>query len=347
MSYHTFELKYQLSYQEREHLIEALRHKGKVYVDDYDYRHPTVCEALRKYGITIEFTQFIKNDFIFHMMYLIINPRRVMDENNYIGIFDADDTDKMLDRLDNHLQKLTPLMPYVDSFKLNRIDFCTNIRMRSQDEVMSYIRILQKGRIPKKFSIDTYYDLTSKREKLYTNSITFSRNSMSVTFYNKYSQLQENKHCKNIEDAKNILRAEIQCKKNMVDYLSKKFHHRTVRDFLRNSYEIGEYVFKFHIPKFFGGGDFYKLDTVINKIRNSNLKQASKEKMIAFAEQSANHKGLQNAIISNSLKPDKYKSLMKKFNKIGISPIIIPRRYKYDSFENPLSLVLEWYGNTE
>ena len=46
MSYHTFELRYQLRYQEKETLINILKVKGKVYVDEYDFTTPTICEAL-------------------------------------------------------------------------------------------------------------------------------------------------------------------------------------------------------------------------------------------------------------------------------------------------------------
>lgn len=99
MSYHTFELRYQLTYQEKETLINIFKKKGKVYVDNLDFTKSTICEALSNKGINIKFNQYTKNDFTFNMMYIKINPRRVMDHNNYIGIFDSHQTSKMLKKL--------------------------------------------------------------------------------------------------------------------------------------------------------------------------------------------------------------------------------------------------------
>ena len=36
------------------------------------------------------------------------------------------------------------------------------------------------------------------------------------------------------------------------------------------------------------------------------------------------------------------KAILKKFNKIGVSPVVIPRRYEFDTIRNPLDLALEY-----
>lgn len=344
MSYHTFELRYQLTYQEKETLINIFRKMGKVYVDKEDFTRPTICEALSDKGINIKFNQYTKNDFTFNMMYIKINPRRVMEHNNYIGIFDSHHTAKMLQKVDKHLQSVTSLIPSVHMCKLNRIDFCSNIEMESQDAVMNYLKLLHRGYYPKNHFPTTYYDLKSKRTKLYDNSITMSNKHIAVTYYNKYSQLNENPHCQNIDDAKNILRAEIQCKKSKIKHLEKKFNCCGVQKFLEHSDEIGAYVFKHYANIFYGSGDFYKLDEIYEKIDNSNLKKKSKTTMKELISMSAKHSSLNQALHKLRLNMDETKSIMKKFDKIGICPIAIPRRSDYDTFKNPLTLSLDWYG---
>lgn len=344
MSYHTFELRYQLTYQEKETLINILKKKGKVYVDNLDFTKSTICEILSNKGINIKFNQYTKNDFTFNMMYIKINPRRVMEHNNYIGIFDSHQTSKMLKKVDKNLQSVTSLMPSVHSCKLNRIDFCSNIKMESQDAVIDYLKLLHRGYYPQKYSPATYYDLKAKRTRLYDNSITISNKHISVTYYNKYSQLNENPHCQNIGDAKNILRAEIQCKKNKIKHLEKKYDCYSVQEFLECSDKIGEYVFKHYANIFYGCGDFYKLDKIHEKIDKSNLKKKSKTMMKDVVSMSAKHSSLNKALHQFHLKEKDIKSVMKKFDKIGISPIVIPRRYNYDTFKNPLTLAMNWYG---
>lgn len=342
MKFHTFELSFQLTLFEKTHITDILyKSKGKTYVDNYEYIPTLVCNTLTKHGITIKIKTFKIDAYTYYMLNYRINPRCVMKKYDYIGIFDPADTDVMIDKVNKYLISIDEFMPLVEQCKLSRIDFCANIEMSGQNEIFDYIKILQKGYCNKKFNPELFYDYTSKRSKFYKNSCGFEQsNLLKVTYYNKYSQLQENDRCKNIDDAINILRAEIQCEKKKVKHLSDKFGCTSVVTFLKHSDEIGTYVFKKYANIFFGNGDFYKIDTLYEFIENSRYKEKNKKLMKELVLLSAKHGSLQTAF--NKLKWDRRtrNSIMKKFNDIGISPIPIPLRCKYDFFENPLTLAL-------
>lgn len=72
-----------------------------------------------------------------------------MEEYNYIGIFDPDDTEIMVNKVNEYLISIDEFMPLVEQCKLSRIDFCANIEMSGQHEIFEYIKILQKGYCPK------------------------------------------------------------------------------------------------------------------------------------------------------------------------------------------------------
>ena len=100
MNYHTFELSYKLTPHEKDYYTDILfNSKGRTYRDEYEYVPTIVCETLSKHGIIIKIQTFTKNDFKHYVMYYRINPRRVMEQNNYIGLFNAKDTDIMLDKV--------------------------------------------------------------------------------------------------------------------------------------------------------------------------------------------------------------------------------------------------------
>lgn len=189
---------------------------------------------------------------------------------------------------------------------------------------------------------ELFYDLTGKRDKFPKNSFNVCRKKLvKITYYNKFDQLKENKHCRNIKDAENILRAEIQCDKRKVRHLSKKFDCENMRDFLERSDEIGTYVFMKYANKCCGTGDFYKIDEIYRKIDDSRYKEKSKVMMREFIKLSATHKSVQTAIHEMYLRKDKIKAILKKFDELGVSPIVIPMRRKYDTLKNPLTLALE------
>lgn len=340
MNYHTFELAYRLTPSENKYYTDLLYKSGKTYVDKYWYVPTVVCETLKKHGIVIKIQQFIKNEYTHYVMYYRINPRRVMEKNNYIGLFNAKDTDIMMDKVNKHLKSIK--MPSADDCKLNRIDFCTNIIMSGQNEIFEYIKILQRGFYPKKYEPELFYDMTAKRSKFHKNSCNIIKKKLvKITYYNKYDQLQENKHCQNTEEAINILRAEIQCEKRKLRHLMDKFGCTKVRTFLKCSDKIGIYVFKHYANKCCGNGDFYKIDEVYRKIDKSKVKTKSKEMMKELIRLSAKHSSVQKAIHKLRWNYKTTSNILKKFDNIGVSPIVIPIRSEYDFFPNPLTLVLE------
>lgn len=342
MNYHTFELSYKLTPYENEFYTNILfSSKGRTYRDKDEYVPTIVCETLSEYGIIIKIQTFTKNDFNHYMLYYRINPRRVMEQNNYIGLFNAKDTDIMLDMVNEYLEKFHTAMPAADVCKMHRIDFCANIEMSDQKEIFEYIKILQRGYCPPKYFIETFYDLKAKRNKQPKNSCGFEKKKITkVVYYNKYDQLKDNKKCKNIEDARNILRAEIQCNTRKVRHLINKFGCTSVRGFLKHSNKIGTYIFEHYANVFCGSGNFHKIDEIYKKIDASKFKEKSKIKMHELVRLSAKHKSLQTAIDNLGWSHSVVKDILKKFDKIGTSPVVIPLRSKYDMFENPLTLAL-------
>ena len=226
--------------------------------------------------------------------------------------------------------------------KMNRIDFCVNVRIAGQKEISEYISLLQRVCCPDKYALETFYDSKSKRKKPKKNSCNIIKeNMLKLVFYNKYDQLRENKHCKNIDEAKNILRIEIQCFKKKVRHLSDKFGYTHVRTFLKHSDSVGDYVFRKYIKKCYGGGDFYKINEIRKIIDQSHCHKESKALMRELAETSAKHKSIDKAMRKLDYDKKTRKKAMKLFDKIGICPIVIPVRNKHDTFKNPLTLVMQ------
>lgn len=344
MSYHTIELsKKLLNYEEYIHIDEALEHSnGKYYNDKKEYQRTMVCETLQHNGIIIKMRTIRKKEFTYHMIYYRINPRRVMDDNNYIGLFDAKQTNVMLNKVDRLIEgAFAGSLPHVNSMKLNRIDFCKNIELESQEQVCCYIDLLKRGRILKKYELQKYDNPVAKRKTLSKNGLTYKgSNDVNIIYYNKYRQMeQQNLPGINTEVLNRILRVEIQCGKKKIKRLQTKYKINTVQGFLNNSDMIGKYVFRKYAGLFCGNGNFYKLNAVRKRIESSDFNKKTKTKLCELAEKSATHSSLQKAIeyINNKYGKDSVNKLLIKFEKLHVSPVIIPKRCKYQCLENIFS----------
>lgn len=71
--------------------------------------------------------------------------------------------------------------------------------------------------------------------------------------------------------------------------------------------------------------------------------------MNELAKSFTEHKGLGAAIeeLTKKYGKVKIKKTLERFDKIGVSPIIIPQRSKYGYFPNPLTLAREYMNSTD
>ncbi|MGN1097544.1 MAG: hypothetical protein ACI4SS_01460 [Clostridia bacterium] len=354
MSYHTFELRYKVP--DYTVIDEALFNgNGKSYMDKKDH-NAYIFESLKDKGIIIKrrFVEFgdalpASTRPFYTMLYYKINPRRVMEDNNYVGIFDASGTDEMLDRVNELIyDKYGYELPSADSMKLHRIDFCSNVLMSGQEEVCEYLNLLKRGKIQKGYDLKQIYSETGKRYVTTKNGLTYNGSSgIDITYYNKYMEMTSEKlpFC-DAETLSKILRIEIRCGKSKIKHLRKLFNVNTVRDFLNSSDSISGYVFSKYANIFFGSGEFHKLPKLYELIDGSGFKKKTKDAMKELAKETAVHKSLDEGIriLRKEYGKEKVNRILKNFDKINASPIAVSKRSRFEHFENPCELAINNMG---
>ena len=94
MNFHTFELSYKLSTDDV-HIIynELYNASGQNYKPKDDC---AIFNALQDYGIIIFIKKYKQDEYNHHVLYYRINPRRVLENHNYIGIFNSKNIDKLI-----------------------------------------------------------------------------------------------------------------------------------------------------------------------------------------------------------------------------------------------------------
>lgn len=348
MGFHTFECYHIITCNEYKKLKNTLSNKGKFYRDPKCINHFSyISECLDNHGIKIRLNQFNENGYSFYYASYIINPRRVIEENNYVGIFISTNVDDMLFACNKYIKSKSNKLPEIYDCKLSRIDYCYNIQLDNMDTVSRYIKLSKRCNVPYGFNMEKYFDKKAKKKVISQDGINLKRsNLVEISFYNKQRQMDKNKFkYPDGNNANGIVRFEIQCFKTKVKNLHKKYDIEDIAEFLNKSDKISYDIFNYYIPQMFGTGDFYTTEKAYEFINGSKYATKTKEEMISLVKNTAEYSNLNKAEDEFKEKHGKTKLnvIIKKFNKLDLSPLTIPRRWDIDYIPNPLSYIEDEY----
>ena len=342
MGFHTFECYNTITCKEYKSLKETFKTKGKFY-EDKNTRYSYISEALSKSGIIIKVSQIDSHGYSHYILSYRINPRRVMEENNYVGIFSSTEVDEMLFTANKYITSVSKKLPSIYDCKISRIDYCYNIRLDIAEDVVQHLELLKRCNIPSGFHMELYYNEKAKKKTISKDGINLKRTNIAeISIYNKQRQMETSK--KNYpegNDASGIIRFEVQCFKDKVKNLQKKYDTYDIADFLNMSDEISPKLFTEYLSRMYGSGDFYKVDEAKAIINKSTYPATTKAIMIDLVDNTAKYKNLNKALTEFKQKhgTNKTNRIMKKFKNLELSPLTIPRRWDKDMIPNPLAYI--------
>jgi hypothetical protein len=140
---------------------------------------------------------------------------------NNIAEINENDIDRFFNIVHKKINDLFHKEVDREHWQVYRLDFSKNFKLENQKQVTSYIHNLSKIKLSRKQTI-TYGQET----------VSFKNRSQIVNFYDKLAEMKHNKVDNNLlEQSKNVLRFEIQCKKDVLKQYTKK---RKAVDLLTN-----------------------------------------------------------------------------------------------------------------
>ena len=305
-----------------------------------------ICEDLKKSGIIISLIRCCKyeNDhYIYHYCGIRyrINPRRVIDQNNYVGIFDKGNVREMIDETNDLLYKVLDKLPPLNKCQLNRIDFCHNYKFKDQKTAEAFMEMVKRCNILPGSELELFYDEKLGKDVISENGIKMSFKNCSISIYNKYAQMiEQNYSFPDIEDARGVIRFEIQALYGKVYYIRKKHGIKELVDFLNNTDELAMDQFNYYFPKLFCKGDYYSYEEAVIKVSNSSFSKKIKKRMYNLLSLTI-HNSLDDAltVMKEKLSSAQINWVLNKFNILDLNPSTIPRRLGVKCFQNPLKLL--------
>ncbi|MBR1969455.1 MAG: hypothetical protein IKA17_03765 [Clostridia bacterium] len=308
-------------------------------------------------GILIKMFITRKKDYFTYNIIYRISARRVIDNDDFVGLFDTDNYEELEKEVDSLLHYKCKMLPTLKECKMRRIDFCINAELDNQEQVKAYIKTMKRANVPNHLQLYETYDKKAKRTKPMKDDFTvYNDHYVAISIYNKQRQMIKEQKGKNktifpkseIKKAENVVRMEIRCMEGKVSELKKKYKLKSINDFMNASTEIGDYLFRYYLSRICNDGKICTLSGALKRIEMGEYKPENAELLKEFIEYSNHFRSAAKAI-------SMYKKCMNKkvFNRmlwmltnIDTSYVTatteVVKLFDYGYIPTPLELYEEW-----
>ena len=360
LSTHTFTYFYKCSDKTYYGLFQYLAEKPDCNFKKHRKKKSTkyVTRSFHSLGFNrIEFVDCIapNQDYHVYKIKFTVNPRILIGETKNLRtrIIDKDYLTQLPDILDNAICDITgPFKSQLVHGKFQRIDYCLNFWLNSQETAEEYMRLLKKALIPYPFELKKILNNTQHRYVPETYAITLTCKSYELSLYLKLPQLiEEIINLKNgvipSECASELASAHGQLRIELREYRrqlrNNKKHCGKDESYLLNGSNTLPFTTLYQrLKSMYGTGDFYLYNDARDMINQSDYRKKIKKELLEILEiVNSKKRGLNPAI--NGFDYDYLKSHMRYFNELDLCPITISQKsYKRcgeDFFPNPLKYI--------
>ncbi len=212
LGFHTMTLSLYLSLNEANHLITDFdryrKNTGLIEIYTKNERREPIIYYHKKPLMPLELNIYFKgkdrgmkwhfrasqNPSVFsdYVVEVKINPKILAGITDYLTAATFNDMNCAIANFNDISKKISPLLQNFDDYKINRIDYCINIRLDefipqyNQKQIMNLIK---RSDIPSHFIELMEYDDTAHRMKSPPESFYIKNKSVNINYYSKYLKL--------------------------------------------------------------------------------------------------------------------------------------------------------------
>ncbi|MNB82486.1 hypothetical protein D3C81_987970 [compost metagenome] len=368
IGYHTVLLSFTIDFFTAEALFESLEtcskeRNAKHFKKEWKHISWTEFELFKDKGLRIYLKDYhYRSDhrqFVYKAIEIRMNPKRLCETNEYVEVSQYEDykviaaTFKKLLKpvrqaykrfCSNNYNPLTLKFIFDDisRYKVDRIDYCINVRTPHMEKTMNLIR---RADIPKTLEISLEDNPHTKRKEPYKNAFRIENQSVVVHFYNKRYQLAQvfGDDLPEGQAAEEIIRLEVQCKKRKVNNLKQYYQvgDKTLLEFSRK--ELSEKVLLSYYVKTVGYEDYYTLQEARRLISQSDYSRKAQERMIEVLELINLKRSIWRAREEYEDEKKRFNEAIKRIKNMGINPVTIPIGWGIQELPNLLKDVAVVY----
>lgn len=306
----------------------ACRKTGYMEDDGGEY----IDQSLSSKGITVIYrdSQYKKK------IKIIADPRLVLDSKQI-------DSDKFIRKLDKYVSDYFDFKYKLNDFALSGVTFAVDIDVHNQENVSSYLKVLQrigrvKGYSPAGF--DCFEDVENFCLEGNSNSIQFWLYDLEGLLGNRIrnEDMEPKKFKPMFQEAEGILRAEVRLTKPKAvrAYTDAVDVYGQIAELSEKSQAVFLNVFTNIIPF----GDYHKKDRASEIIRNEVKDSTLRRRMLYLLTLVPEKKSLYMA--QKTMNCRNVEKVMEEFAKINLSPVTISKRHDIKYMKN---LYFYLFGN--
>ena len=268
-----------------------------------------------------------------------IEPCRVLGETDPTALarMNRAQYQKMVKTADTLLKKLK-VPCSIDKMKISRCDLTINLEFSDQNELMEYLRIFKKGLLiyPYEHIFFKKHDQKVKDWKAANDhSHCISCNGANFLIYDKIAQLVMIDRYDESLVGKHILRFEAELKRTSIKKHLGKSAMETNSKLLSAAAQKSPEVIRWYLNRMQPPCEKYlRYKDAVGLIEDAKLKEKTRDRMLYLLRKTSDKETLTAALkalkVEYHLTGSQCRTVLKKFRKLGISPITLPNSSELD-----------------
>ncbi len=282
-----------------------------------------------------------------YLLKVRLEPCRIPDGKNPAALYrPAGKSYRHLAKRVDDLLKPYGIPKSINEMKLCREDITCDLYFETGEIAEEYMRILQKGLLLPQYKRDWFREKEKKaKDPKAANQHSYRQKCKSAAFfaYDKIAQLQMIDRFPDTLAGRHILRLEAELKrealKKRIGKQNDNYHY------LKAGAQQSEKVVRWYLRRIFKGciGDHLRFQQAISRIDAAHWSDKAKTRATFFIRKISDGKSINAAIDKTRkkfhLSAGQVDRLLRKLNKLGISPITLTNASKRENLESLLAVL--------
>lgn len=331
IGFDTFCFYHSLSPRQKRAIMKELkaRSKFKPIRDDYENNsYEYASSYFAKQGVNLRISR-IKGSV--WGLYIIVHPTLVLGDDDRSALYQVMKSSyiKIVKTVDKMLKPIH-IPCSLDDMLLYRLDITVNLIFDSEYLVAEYIRIMKKSIIMPRYKVDRFREEEKKaRDCKAANENSHKQYCKSAAFfiYNKTAQLKMIDRFPGTLIGKEVLRFEAQLRRKALKKWMPNEEFGDNWQIIRDTYKKREKIINWYLKRIQPVGKYVRYKDAVDLVKNIKFKKKVRERMLYLLRKASDKDSLTAALDDlkkkHHLTSSQCKTVLKKFQKLGISPITL------------------------
>ena len=273
---------------------------------------------------------------------VVVRPTLILGDNDRSALYQlAKSSYKKMVKMADKMLSTVGISCSLDNMLLYRCDVTANLIFDDSNLVDEYIRILKKSLILPHYKLDRFREKEKKAKDCnLANRHSHKQYCKSAAFfvYDKTAQLEMTDHFPGALFGKKVLRLETQLRRKGLKKWVPGGKLGRNWEILRAAYKNRKNILSWYLKRIQPDGKIVRYEDAVAVIKSAKMKTRTRERMLYLLRKTSDKESLSAAQDDLrkefNLSKNQCNTVLKRFNKIGISPITLKNSSNLDELSS-------------